>query len=294
MDEILKNEWMNPVKMRPDSALMSFDDCPNKCTFGYIFDPYIHKKTLCPYCEEQRRKMVYEGVVEENGKTIAQLLGLQETLMGTLFDRERIVPAFARKELVETSVDRVLDKMKDLLDKASAGELLDRSYLFNLGAKCIDMNFYYPYMLRYYKAGKTVAPLMTPMGIVRLRRLAEEGMDVGKNEVSFYDIVNRDVCVVTMDAGTTRQGIGQVKGLMQLRAQKEKATVIVTNVWGDAVRTLCKDSDVEEGYFQLAEMYSVEYLKKEPERGNTQSGGLYGNRGVASMTKQQLDSLRMT
>lgn len=251
------------VKVNLDKKLVSMKDCPNKCIDGWIFNPYGHpKKYLCPYCEEKRRDMIHGGISADDKKPLSELLQIPDSFMNIHYDEEAIFPKFALKNLVPETVTGIKKELKQIIDDASIGEYPKYSILFNLGKKVNELLFIYPYLVRLYMAGVSVTPLITPIDICRLRGYAEQyGVQSENLSLTFYDLLDRDVCIISIDAGTMKNGFDAVKGLMQLRAKNGKPTIIFTNAWGRYVNDMCTEDGVK--MLNLAVMYSVEYKDDE-------------------------------
>lgn len=244
--------------------LISFKDCPYGCVDGKIVDPYKHKRVICPYCAEKRKKFVSDNLKDKNSnKSISELLDLPSTFTGVEFDESIVIPEFARKNISTDSLNNVLGKLRELVTDISIGNLPSCSLLFNLGKKANEINFIYPYLIKGYLSGRSLVPLVTLTDLCQLR-LAFEGssysLSIEKN-YNYNDLINRDICVVVIDAGATYTSILAVKGLMQLRAQKLKPTIIFTNQWNNYIRDLCSEDDYT--CYNLATLYTVEYLDKE-------------------------------
>ena len=242
--------------------LISFKDCPNKCIDGKIFDPYTHKKTLCPYCADKRMRFARGDLKDSGtGKTISEMLNLPTSYTGNEYEEDLVIPQFARKELKDDSVSLVLTKMRELMTGMSIGKLPECSIMFNLGKKANEANFVYPYLIKGYVAGRTLVPLVSLPDLCQLR-LQYEGspFSVGIHKgYNYNDLIERDVCVIVIDAGATNVSLLAVKGLMQLRSQKLKPTILFTNSWNKYVRDLCSEDNYK--CFNLATLYSVEYGK---------------------------------
>lgn len=255
----------NKPKMQAKKGLVSFKDCPNKCVDGYIFQPYGHRRVLCPYCEEKRKSIINEDavIVNEDGDkvSIADELNLQKSWIGTAYDFNAVLPEFAVKSLVADSVESIKDTLQGLINNSNIGELQDESILLNLGSKVCWRNFVYPYMMNYYREGRSVAPLLTPLDICKYRAYAEQyGIQDSSHGINYYDIIDRDVCVIALDSGVTKTGVDAVKGLMQLRANKDKSTLIITDYWGNFLDSVYHTEPVK--LLNIAKLYSVTYTQK--------------------------------
>lgn len=243
-----------------NSNLISFKDCPNNCVDGKIVDPYKHKRVPCLYCSSKREKFAKGDITDKSsGKTLSELLNLPVSYTGNEFNEDIVIPEFARKNMIPESVTLVLSKLRELITDITIGNIPEYSLLFNLGKKSNEINFIYPYLIRGYIAGKTLVPLVNCIDICQLR-LKHEGVlgDYGNNlSYTYNDLLIKDLCVISIDAGATPTSIGAVKGLIQLRAQRCKPTIIFTNTWVRGIRDICGDESYK-GY-NLATLYSVEY-----------------------------------
>lgn len=251
-------------KPKLNSDLVSFDDCPNHCVGGYIINPYEHKREICPYCEEKRKKISRgtEAQLSSDSTDFLKMFNLQPVLNGSVYKDELVLPAFARKGLEPNSVSTVLKYLNSLINLASLGNLPECSYLINIGSKSCWINFVYPLMAKYYISGRTLTPLLYPPEICRLRAYAEKyGIQEEKLGLNYYDLLDRDICVVILDSGTMTTGILAVKGLMQLRASKGKSTIILTDLWGSQLEGMYYTE--EENYKNIAKLVTVEYLSRE-------------------------------
>lgn len=257
MSSILNSN--NKIENLSDN-LMSFKDCPNHCVDGKIVDPYSHKRVLCRYCAEKREKFAKNDTTDKaTGKTISELLNLPVSYTGNEFKEELVLPEFARKTMVKESIDTVLSKLKELMTDISIGNLPSHSVMFNLGKKANEVNFIYPYLIRGYVSGKSLVPLVTLTDLCQLR-LAFEGSTYSVNldkNYNYNDLINRDICIVVIDAGATYTSLLAVKGLLQLRAQQLKPTIIFTNQWNNYVRDMCSEDNYN--CYNLATLYSIEY-----------------------------------
>lgn len=261
---VTKEEESKPaIKNEKDTFfnkdLVSFPDCPNKCVGGYIFDPYTHTKKVCSYCSNKRSNVVRHDIIDkESGQTISEILKLPISFAGKSYQADTVIPTFARKSIEEDSLEKVLVELRNLINKASVGELPEYSLMFNLGKYACENNFIYPFLLRVYKAGLSVAPMLTSLELMKLRSLYEDGLDS-----SFGDYLDKQVCVVVIDAGANYKEVMAVKGLMQLRANRYLPTIIFTGYWQRFVWDLVADESYT-GY-NLARLVSIEYINKDDE-----------------------------
>lgn len=223
-------------------------ECPNRCVDGWKFDPYTHRKTLCEFCADSRKKLIVAGDVD-----IHKELNLPHYIKGFSFDKETVVPDTRGNVLDNEATEVVKDRMELLINDVSIGVPPDNSILFNLGKKAFENNFIYPYLARAFMSGLTVAPLIDAFNLVQLRSQAEkEGF-----ESEYNKLLDKDVCVIVIDAGATYNCVNSVKGFMQLRANRDKSTIIFTHTLS-GIDTLCVED--EEKVKSLAEMVSIKYI----------------------------------
>lgn len=291
MDYIEQEENRKPasivVKDMPlgGELLTSFPDCPNHCIDGYILDIYAHRKVLCKYCYEKRKTLVANNLQDKDtGKTVSELLNLPQTFSGLSYNKDLIFSDI--KNLTKQSVDMVLDELQKLMSKIAVGDLPDRSLLINLGGKSYPVNFIYPYLMKAYKAGVTVCPMLTSTDIIRERQLYNSG-----EESKFMSYIEKQVCIIVLDAGVTNNDINAVKGLMQLRGYRQLPTIIFTEYWGDNIFYLISENaDNQLDTYTLAKLISIEVIKKPVSQPN-QSMGYQNRTGVPELTQAEFNKL---
>ena len=252
------------------SNMMSFKDCPNRCIDGYVVDPYTHKRSICPYCEEKRKSFVKNSLTDKkNNKTIEEALNLplMSSMSGFNFNSSIIIPEFAVKYLKQDSVDNILKIMQCLVDDVTNGIIPDHSILFNLGARSCPNNFIYPYLINAYIAGLSVVPFLNIVDIQNIRKgyTWKEIGEKGKETTVFYDctfndIIRRDVFVVKIDAGADKDSVNTVKGVMQLRADNGKPTIIFTEIYNQNLNFLKSEDHMK--FYHLATYYTIEQNDK--------------------------------
>lgn len=242
---------------------VSFPDCPNKCIDGFYINPYQHRRIKCAYCEEKRRQAVTtNSSVNKDNEKINEVLNLPSSFVGYgNFEFSQVLPDYAVKVMEPESVEMVGEKLASLIKNISVGEVSEDSLLFNLGKKAFENNFIYVYLVRAYIAGLKVSPFISSYELNELRNGSKSIMDL---DIKYSDFIKTDVCVVSIDAGATSHEILAVKGLMQIRAQYSKSTIVFTNAWNGVVMDMCTEDG--KGSRSLALLYSIEYNKKYLER----------------------------
>ncbi len=178
------------------------------------------------------------------------------------------------------------------MTKISVGELPDHSYLFNLGIKACENNFIYPYIMRAYIEGIKVAPFVTSYDISYLRRNEEIGYET-EYSFTYNDLINKELCVISIDAGAQNSAILAVKGLMYLRANKGYPTIIFTNVWNRSVMAMQCEDDMK--LYHLAELFSIQYtqsfLSRESKYTDNNSDTSKGSAKMTELSQEQFNKL---
>lgn len=254
--------------------MIGVEECPNGCIDGKIYDPYNKTEVVCQHCLEKRKGKI-NSISQESkeGRDLKKELNLPDSYLGTNFDYSAVIPESERRLLTEESYRTLGEVLEGLINNATLGVVERYSMIFNFGIKGRDENFIFPYLVRHYIQSSSVCPLMTVPEILRLREEYEDGTYLEKKDtINYQDILKRDVCVVSMDAGTRYSGILAVKGLMQLRAYSNKATIIVTNIWGSIVISNLVEEESEKS-LRLATLYGIEYKKSAEKGGSKYASG---------------------
>ena len=242
--------------------LVSFDDCPNHCNKGKIFDPYKHKTTICPYCAEKRKTLLKQAVVDKDSKeNLLQRLGLKPNLFGTSFDFNNIIPEGDRPNIEDTSYLNTRDSVDALMNKATLGEDIEFSLFYSFGVRANILNFVYPLLVRYYKAGVEVAPFMQAREVSKLRYYDSICDDTKIKGVTYADLLKKKLCVVWLDAGCCLKDIDTVKGLMECRALNDFVTIIVSSTLDINMLRLQIADEIEQCK-HLATPYYIKYTQK--------------------------------
>lgn len=265
-------------------------DCPYNCNNGKLFNPALKQMVDCPHCSKIRSQEVREDKVNDSEQSLCKLLNVRKSLTGLQFSMEAILPEYARSFLLPITVDAVGRVLEKLTNEIILGEKPECSYLFNLGAKANIDAFVYQYLIKAYKSGVSVLPYLYASQIHKLRLKDDyynPDIDTSsEDELSYTDLINKDICVVLIDAGATYKEIKSVAGLMQLRAREGLSTLIFTLSYSREIFDLVHTSDEKLQY--LAKLVSVEYLNDDVAA--MQRGG--NNRSnVTKMTSEQFDNM---
>lgn len=230
----------NQGVVKTSNSILSFSDCPNKCIDGYYIDPYKHKRVKCTYCENKRKQLAQSKVQLEGDKSIQTLLNIPNMLSGYgSLQFATIVPVDSQY----FSFNEPINYMQSLFEKASSGDCSEESLLFNLGKVSCVRNFINPYLMRAYIGGATVSPYITARDVFNLVRketgliVTDDGVvtdyidDYIVSNLKYNDLLTSDICVVHITTGSLYTQVRAVKGLMQMRANNNKSTIIFTDAW---------------------------------------------------------------
>ena len=225
------NEQLTAEELERSRSL--FPECPYHCNRGRVFDRY-NKFQSCPYCSEQRRKIV-NGTrsFDADGRTFSEALNLPEYLRGVRYDNESLFLGVKDMATPE-SVERFGNIVDAILKTYRRGELPPYSCVFALPYNVLIGDFVVPLMSEAYKAGFNVAPFITSNDLCKLRAEVASKKEAKYFGGIFDDYIKADVCVVFIDGGTTQAEAWCIHGLMAQRAMSNKATFVVTqrqNFW---------------------------------------------------------------
>lgn len=267
-------------------------DCPLNCKDGKVFNRVSHRFENCPHCAELRAKQVRGDELCDGGLSITELLKVPERYTGLSFSIDLLIPSvFQQSKLIPESVLEVEGILKALLADVTLGEVPKRTYMFNLG-ECADISaFVYPYLLKGYKAGLKVAPLVHSLELQRLRNKLESSFESEEYRPSvldqygdnYDDYVDADVCVVVLDAGASIRDLNAVRGLVDNRAFKNKATIIFTYAYFERLFGICTHGD--ERSLRLATLVQVKY-KRNQSNDNRQGTQSRSNQTVLSFAQE--------
>lgn len=245
---------------------MYLEECPYNCVEGKIFDTSIKAMVTCPHCGERLKNIVKGKEKDESGRTINEILALPRGYMPSDYEFTRTIPD--GDKITPNSLSLVNKLLTRLMDDIVLGVLPSTAFYINLGVNSDILNFVYSFLIKAFRFGFTVAPLVSTTDIVSLRGMAE-GLENSSSArvrdvlgVTYADLEMCDVCVVTIDAGVTQGGVYAVKGLVEGRSRKGLATLVFTNaVLNNFQRTLIVSPSPTKGVLHLLYPVEVEYKK---------------------------------
>ena len=212
-----------------DRNLLTFKDCPNHCKNGKIFDFATHTETECEYCADKRRRMVQEGLTDEEYGSVNKILKLPKTFRGYTLKADDLFNNFADGllEYTDQSVADAKEEINKLLTNISAGIQPNYSLALQLPHLFNEYDFIATLLIRSYIAGFVTAPMITSIDLVNLRREYENGKTERADGLTYNYFINADTVVVYLDNGVTSQGLNAVFGFTNLRSTKYKPTIII-------------------------------------------------------------------
>ena len=216
---------------------MPLPNCPYNCGTDYrVYDPRLGKMLPCPYCSKRVADAVDRNLDAETGETLSEQLGIPDVR----YSWERIIPKVSREHLDKEKAEDTREAYEALLvTLGEPGKRLDRSYVFGLTEKGEIVNAAAPLLYAAARAGRSVAKLTTA---------TEYNTMLLRNSLDELDeLQNKDITVMVVDHGATKEAILAVKGLLEIRAIKGKPTILVSSSPMNALSTLCS-FDGDTGY----------------------------------------------
>lgn len=249
--------------------------CPLDCIDGQIFDFVLRKMKPCPECKNKRLDIVKTEIEKSNKgekSDLVESLNIAPSYLTQDFDFDMLIPKYWQERITKDSLFTVKKMTEDMFANAVLGKAPTHSMLINFGHTADISHFINIYLLKCYANGLKVAPWVdaTMLNEMRSKQITDEEQKWG---TVYKHYLESDVCVVTITAGATKHELRLIRGLMQDRAKREKATVIITNeIITEPIRQFV-DYNNSKALF-TARLYSVEYQKyqKKPQTNNNNNG----------------------
>ena len=202
---------------------LHFDDCPHNCNAsGKLFDRNIKTMIDCPYCKEKRKSLTKgEEDVKVRGEMVSmqEALGFSDPYLSPYYSFDALIPEEEMSMVMKESLIGVSDSIDELRGKLALGELPERSYCFGLARKGFVEKLAYPLLAKAYEMG-----IQSCKYVSSREYYARYIQD--KPTLEYLDT---EFLVVVVNSGSKYQELMLVRGLMESRATKGKATVFVTN-----------------------------------------------------------------
>ena len=220
------------------STIVDSSDCPYKCRDGKVFDQTLGYSVPCPNCGEKYRAIANGKSKSDNGKTFEEIMRIPLGYRPSEYSLEKTIPD--TELMTQVSIDEVERFLKATLNQAVLGEKPRCSFYVNLGRNADILNFLHSYLRQCFKNSLTVLPILSSTDLIALRASAE-GIETDyirkvlesftSLELDYHDFETSDICVVTMDAGITKNGVYAVKGLLEARDRRGLPTLVFTNAF---------------------------------------------------------------
>lgn len=239
--------------------------CPYNCSDGRVFNVALKQFVPCPHCMEKRKEQIKTNTSDVDEKSLCEVLNIRKPLTGLNLDFDSIFPEELTKGISKESKDSVKGAMQKLTDDVIIGEIPKSSLYFGLTNFVNVDSYVYQLLLKAYKAGLSVAPSVTGYDVSTLRLATERGIEQealvleSKLGCEYKDLISKDICVVTLDLGSTYFDVDSVIGLMQLRSRRGLPTVIFSYLPYKYVKFMVHTTEVEtlhiaKGYFLVHNM----------------------------------------
>ena len=232
-----------------------FDDCPYGCNSNAkILNPETGKMEDCPYCSEKRKTLMKSGVAIDTDtgreEDLWKLLGVPKRYITSKFVYDSVVADHERAWLVEDSLSRQGEEIKEIIDKLLLSELPEYSVCFGLPIGGRVENVIFPVLSTAYKNGFSVCKGISASMFNRLLLNQDKSLD------AYY---NSDIVVILINDGCTYADIDSAKGLCQTRALNGKPTIYVTTWKFEACSAFLSGAKEERTLFQAYPVF-VEYV----------------------------------
>lgn len=246
------------------------EKCSLNCVDGEIFSFAQKKMIPCPECAKKREQLVRRECVNAmtgNKTVILDALRINKKYLNTQFDFNSIIPKYCRDIMRKDSLLKLEEVINNLFGDMLDKKKLDHSMMFNFGSVAEVNNFTSPVLLRAFQNGYKVVPVVSAAALRDLRVESNLKKDSSKQKwgMAYNHYLEADICIMRITCGATPIERHLLKGLMQDRADMEKATIIVTQDFErDTIRNFIDwDTNGQKKSYSTATLYSIEYLPKE-------------------------------
>lgn len=203
--------------------------CSYGCKNGRYFDTVTRSMVVCPECSARRTAEVRSGTTE-GGLSISEVLGFHTEYTSSVLNVDALITPSQVSLLRPESITRVKDAAKKVYSGLVFGVAPDESICFGLDRGLRADSLAIPFLLSAYKAGLTVAPLISaPDYRAKMFREEIESRENAGVSVMRERYLNQDVVLMLIPSGIGEADILEAKGLMQARAAKGKSTMFVTS-----------------------------------------------------------------
>lgn len=237
------------------------------CDNGFIFNFITRKNEQCPTCRQRRKDQIKTETLEDVEGTLEEMLGFGKRVLNKEYEFASVVTDAERIFLTSESMDKVEAEIDELYGTIVNNETVGESKCFGLGIKGNVERLVFPLLVKAWENGYTVHRLVTALEYNRM---------VNKEDVEVEEMLQKDILFIWINDGCSSREIDSVKGLMQTRSVKGKATFLVTTWLIQACSGLLFSLD--EPVTGLAKPVFVEY--KTSENNGTDSSYIQRLKGV--------------
>ena len=232
--------------------VIGFEDCPNHCNNGKLFDRITRKFVICSYCAKKRLELEKAGKMQtDDGKVLelSEVLGVKTNFLKPIFKYDSIIPSFEKEYMDKEILDLQKEKMEDLYNTLVLGKLPEYSMCFGVGLQGKVDLVAYPMLVKAYLSGLSVAKFIS---------CGEYARKLYFVDYEFIEsLINKDFAIMLVPAGSNRLELKTAQGFMQERALKGKPTIFLTTWSVEGCSDLLSFSD-ERSLF-MATAYFVKY-----------------------------------
>lgn len=216
--------------------------CKFNCNNGRIFDPKIQQWVLCPECKGEREQELVEPTED-----VVEVLGFDPSLFTGNYLPKTVLPLSEQQYIDEEAWKMFMEESENLFNTLLRGEVPGYSMCFGLKVKGNPELLINPMMMKGYQNGLSVGKLTTAISLERAILNQEDISEVYSNDLQF----------ILINEGSSRAAISVCKGVMQERAVRGRATIMVTTWDIEAISNLLSTYGTKSKY--LAEPVFLKY-----------------------------------
>lgn len=204
--------------------------CDYHCNAQYkYFDAVTRRWVPCPDHSKELLDEVKTGITTD-GQSLSELLGFNTEYTTSRLDVDSVLSPTEKRKLNTESVELFTERLQDIYNGLLLGTVPKVSWCIGLDRTFQADKVYMPLMLTAYKAGFSVAPVISATEY-RVRTVSEERSNREHDRFDNFreTYLNADFCVVIVPSGISEGDVLEAKGLMQSRAVRGKGTVLLTS-----------------------------------------------------------------
>ena len=207
-----------------------FDDCPYNCNpEGKLLDSVTGNLVNCPYCSKKRRDLLVseakiqvddaslKGILNEdtiekinkgevgvsNNVDIEVVLGLKNVhYLSDLFSYDAVVSPAVQRKYDSKRVEMHKSALNKLYEQLCLGELPEYSYCIGLPDTAKLNYLIYPYMIKSYLAGLSIAKCVSAADFTY--RYINGTLD---DEIKMQDYFDCDIVIMVIQSGVSIENL---------------------------------------------------------------------------------------